>query len=97
CEIGNGITGFSTLPGTSNPDEQGVVINVHTLPGGALTRFNQGKTLVHETGHYLNLMHIWGDDNGGCTGSDLIDDTPNQAGSSSGVITGIKTDNCTTS
>jgi hypothetical protein len=50
---------FLYTAGTSNPAEQGVVINVHTLPGGSLTRFNQGKTLVHETGHYLNLMHIW--------------------------------------
>ena len=26
----------------------------------------------------MNLRHIWGDDNGACTGSDLVDDTPNQ-------------------
>ena len=32
-------------------------------------------------GHWLNLLHIWGDDGGGCTRSDNVDDTPNQAGS----------------
>jgi hypothetical protein len=30
-------------------------------------------------GHYLNLFHIWGDDGTGCTGSDQVADTPNQA------------------
>ena len=29
--------------------------------------------------HWLNLRHIWGDDGSKCTGSDLVDDTPNQA------------------
>jgi hypothetical protein len=27
----------------------------------------------------MNLIHIWGDDGGSCAGSDLVDDTPNQA------------------
>lgn len=40
---------------------------------------NYGKVLAHETGHWLNLRHIWGDDNGACTGSDFVDDTPNQS------------------
>jgi hypothetical protein len=40
---------------------------------------NYGKILVHETGHWLNLRHIWGDDNGACTGTDSVGDTPNQA------------------
>ena len=35
--------------------------------------------MTHEVGHYLNLRHIWGDDGSACTGSDLVDDTPNQA------------------
>jgi hypothetical protein len=40
---------------------------------------NWGKILAHETGHWLNLRHIWGDDNGACTGTDYVDDTPNQS------------------
>ena len=32
----------------------------------------------------MNLRHIWGDDNGACTGSDLVADTPNQAGENYG-------------
>ena len=31
-------------------------------------------------GHWLNLFHIWGDDGTGCSGTDLVDDTPNQGG-----------------
>ena len=39
-----------------------------------------GKVLVHETGHYLGLRHIWGD--GNCSMDDYIDDTPNSIAAS---------------
>jgi hypothetical protein len=41
--------------------------------------YNLGRTVTHEVGHYLDLLHIWGDDGSLCTGSDQVDDTPNQA------------------
>jgi len=97
CVLSNGILGYGTFPGTGNANEQGVAMDYRSLPGGSLTQFNGGKTLTHETGHYFNLYHIWGDDNGACTGTDFVDDTPNQGNSSSTCISGIKTDNCTTS
>ncbi len=40
----------------------------------------EGKILVHETGHYLGLRHIWGD--GDCAADDFIDDTPRSSSSS---------------
>lgn len=43
------------------------------------------RTLTHEVGHWLNLMHVWGGDNEpmvGC-GSDEVDDTPTTRGTSS--------------
>jgi hypothetical protein len=43
-----------------------------------LVPYHLGRTTTHEIGHWLNLRHIWGDDNGACTGSDFCDDTPNQ-------------------
>ncbi len=46
--------------------------------GTAQAPFNLGRTATHEIGHWLDLRHIWGDDDG-CGGSDLVDDTPNQA------------------
>ncbi len=73
-----------------NADEDGVVVdyrmigsnnpNTIAVPGGTDDLVVRGRTLVHETGHYLGLRHIWGD--GGllgpndCAQSDGVDDTP---------------------
>ena len=94
CTLGGGLLGYSTFPGTSSADEQGVVMYSESLPGGSLTGYNDGRTLTHESGHYFFLFHIWGDDDGACTGSDNIDDTPNQADASSGCHNGVVTDAC---
>jgi len=95
CTLSGGILGYATFPNDGSPTDQGVVIDYRSLPGGSLTQYNGGKTLTHETGHYFNLYHIWGDDDGACTGTDFVGDTPNQGDASSGCSTGIKTDNCT--
>jgi hypothetical protein len=95
--LSNGVLGFATFPdfGAFPAEEQGVTINYQSLPGGSFTRYNGGKTLTHEIGHYFDLHHVWGDDNGACTGTDFIDDTPNQGNSSSGCLGGaVKLDNC---
>ena len=74
-----------TLP-ENLEDVEGVVLHYQvvgrTNPNlGALAGINdQGRTAVHEVGHYLGLRHIWGD--GDCTEDDGIDDTP-AAGSNS--------------
>lgn len=36
------------------------------------------ESVSHEIGHYFNLIHVWGDDGGACTGTDNVTDTPNQ-------------------
>ncbi len=46
--------------------------------------FNKGRTTTHEIGHFFGLRHTWGDDGGACTGSDFVDDTPNQANFTTG-------------
>ncbi|KAA6439107.1 T9SS type A sorting domain-containing protein [Dyadobacter flavalbus] len=89
--------GYATFPDDGVPDEQGVAIDYSSLPGGSATGYNQGKTLTHELGHYFSLFHIWGDDNGTCTGTDEVEDTPNQSNSTSTCRTGMVTDRCTTS
>jgi hypothetical protein len=95
CVLSNNLLGYGTFPNDGAPLEQGVVIDYHSIPGGSYTNYNEGKTLTHETGHYFNLFHIWGDDNGACTGSDFVDDTPNQGDASTACFTGIKLDSCT--
>jgi hypothetical protein len=95
--LSDNLLGYSSFPGDGSPDEQGVVIDYRALPGGSYMSYSKGKTLVHETGHFFNLYHIWGDDGGSCTGTDYVDDTPNQANSSNTCYSGIHTDNCTRS
>ena len=94
CDLGSQILGYSTFPGDLPANEQGVVVHYQSLPGSTNTDFNGGKTLTHEIGHYFNLFHIWGDDNGACTGTDRVDDTPNQADANRTLRTGVVTDNC---
>lgn len=96
CPLSGGLLGYSTLPAMTSMIP-GVVVDYKSLPGGAYTAYNQGKTLTHEIGHFFNLYHIWGDDNGACTGTDYVDDTPNQGNSTAGSPTGVVTDACSLS
>jgi PKD repeat protein len=79
CNLGSGLLGYATFPG-GNPSSDGVVIGYTCFGtnGAAQAPFNLGRTATHEIGHWFSLYHIWGDDNGACYGSDLVDDTPNQ-------------------
>ena len=105
----DGLLGIATFPNTGAANLQGVAIHFGAIDqpcGGPFAgEFDGGRTLVHEVGHYLYLFHIWGDDNGACTGDDFrtpygtlpascSGDTPNQAGPSSGCLTGVVTDAC---
>jgi hypothetical protein len=79
----DGTLGYGTFP--SMPASiQGVVCDYRAFGTvGTLTPHAAlGRTMTHEVGHWLNLLHIWGDDGTACTGSDSVTDTPNQAGSS---------------
>ncbi|MEV0695575.1 zinc metalloprotease [Streptomyces sp. NPDC050388] len=86
CQLRSGLLGYAQFPGGAAATD-GVVIT-HTgfgTTGTATAPFNGGRTATHEIGHWLNLRHIWGDDGDGCTGSDFVADTPNQAGPNMGV------------
>ncbi|GAA4435932.1 hypothetical protein GCM10023091_13180 [Ravibacter arvi] len=87
--VQSGLQGLSEGGGSTT---DGVVVHVrsfgNTKKGNFSNLFpnnNQGRTLTHETGHWLGLRHIWGDTN---CGSDYCDDTPTQASASSGCQVG---------
>lgn len=77
------ITDMVGQGGAANTD--GVVLdyryvgNTGTALAVSSAPYNKGRTLTHETGHWLGLWHIWGDDGSACTGSDYVADTPNQS------------------
>ncbi len=89
-----GYAQFPTIPSGTSPvtdmvgaggaaNTDGVVIDYQYIgnTGTALASapYNKGRTLTHETGHWLGLWHIWGDDGTSCSGTDYVTDTPNQA------------------
>jgi hypothetical protein len=85
CNLGQSLLGYAQFPG-GPPETDGVVILYSAFgsrskyPGGNyISTYDLGRTATHEVGHWLNLLHIWGDDGSSCAGSDLVDDTPNQA------------------
>ncbi len=87
-----------------SPLERGIVLHYGTLGKRTLlTDFyiqgsDMGRTLTHEAGHYFNLLHIWGEEDGKCPQNggddDGIADTPPQAYSSSGCPNFPKVDGC---
>lgn len=80
CNLSGGVLGYAQFPGGAAATD-GVVIGYTCFGSGGTTQapYNLGRTATHEVGHWLNLYHIWGDDGTGCSGSDQVSDTPNQA------------------
>lgn len=74
----SGLQGLNPVGGSESTD--GVVIQYTSF--GSVDKgnfpimqapYNHGRTLSHETGHWLGLRHIWGD---GSCGNDFVGDTP---------------------
>jgi len=97
CNLGASLLGYGEFPTTALSNTWGLVLNYTCTGtiGTAQAPFDLGRTGTHEFGHCFNLFHIWGDDNGACTGSDQCTDTPNQGAENYGCPTLPKTDNCT--
>ena len=74
--IASGAAAWSHYPGVS-PELDGVVCKYNYI--------GYNHVITHEVGHYLNLMHTWGDSNepglaSNCNMDDNVGDTPNTMG-----------------
>jgi hypothetical protein len=92
---------ISTLPGLDNTEDDataGVVIAWETVGSSAKPgndpNYGYGRTLTHESGHFLGLRHIWGDAN---CGEDYCADTPPQDVETTGCPSAGTLNNCTPS
>ena len=73
-----GLLGYALLPANATGFLEvfdGVLLRASTV---GITDPYLGRTLTHEVGHYLNLLHTWGDTNepGVECGDDGVEDTP---------------------
>ena len=89
-ELDDNVLGRATMPSLSGLNDMvnmgesdnhaGVLLDYRsvgskTVPGAYGIWGGQGRTLTHETGHFLGLRHIWGDAD---CGNDYCGDTPQQ-------------------
>ena len=76
----SGAAGYSSYPWSGNAATDGILVK-YTYVGrvGTFTNnwnYQRGRTITHEVGHWLGLIHIWGD---AACGDDLVNDTPVQS------------------
>ncbi len=78
--MSSGAAGYAYLPGSAFPNTvDGIIIlsgYIGSIGTGNPTR---SHALTHEVGHFLNLLHPWGNSNDpgvDCSGSDNVGDTP---------------------
>jgi hypothetical protein len=94
---GSGLIGLSGAGGTAATD--GVVIRYNAFGSGIgpsyilKSPYNRGRTTTHEIGHWLGLIHIWGEGSSCASNNDHCADTPTAKDPNYGCPTGM--DSCT--
>lgn len=108
CNFESGFLGLAQFPGEigqpspilpdySLTDGVWVTSTAFGNTGSVIPPYNLGRTAVHEVGHWLNLRHIWGNDeqpDPQCNVDDLVFDTPKQSESSTDCNIFPFTDSC---
>jgi hypothetical protein len=92
CNLFGRNLGYSSVPG-SVAEKDGVVIQFDVFGTTGIVRkpFDKGRTTTHEIGHWLGLLHLWGDK---LCGDDHIDDTPPQKSYNNGCPSFPHTSSC---
>jgi hypothetical protein len=95
-DITYGVCRYPTLGYTRNDfNLDGCIILQNAMTGSPLPEASLGNTVVHEVGHWLGLIHVWGELNGtldpDCLDDDEIFDTPRQRDPTSGCPAPIGT------
>ncbi|MBS1664940.1 MAG: T9SS type A sorting domain-containing protein [Bacteroidetes bacterium] len=87
CNLSGSVLGYSSLVGGPR-ETDGVVIKYTAFgtKGTAQPPYNLGRTATHEVGHWMNLIHIWGD---ASCGDDEVGDTPQQQEATYGNPNGV--------
>jgi hypothetical protein len=81
--LGKFLLGWAYFPSSFSGDDalprflDGVVIDYRTMPGATFGPYDEGDTLVHEVGHWLEVFHTF--QNGCEAPGDLAADTPYEA------------------
>ena len=97
--IGGGYYGFSPYPTqlVKNPGSDGVVVHYKAfgISPNNFPNLNLGRTAVHEVGHWLNLLHPFGDSSSVTCATDFVADTPPEHTANHGCPVFPKWDDCT--
>lgn len=90
-----GAAGYAYYPSNwTDAAVDGILLN-HSYIGSIGTgSYTKARSLTHEMGHSLNLMHPWGNSNepelsSNCDIDDEVDDTPNTIGHTTCVLTAV--------
>ncbi|GAB7340675.1 hypothetical protein MBLNU457_7066t1 [Dothideomycetes sp. NU457] len=100
-DLNGGILGTCSLPSNIGPGtpaksvyiSDGCNVQANTMPNGNIYGYNTGMTAVHETGHWLGLLHTF--EGYSCSGNgDFVADTPMESVSTDGCPTSPVKDSC---